>query len=77
MREYVKAGVVKRFVLWNPVDLGYLAVHSAKGVVDGSITESTASFAAGRLGQIRISNHEVLLGDPTIFHAGNIDEFDF
>jgi len=77
MREYVKAGVVKRFVLWNPVDLGYLAVHSAKGVVEGSITESTSSFEAGRLGQIQISNREVLLGEPTIFHAGNIDEFDF
>jgi len=77
MREYVKQGVVKRFVLWNPVDLGYLAVYSAKGVVEGSITESTSSIVAGRLGQIRIANHEVLLGDPTIFHAGNIDEFDF
>jgi len=77
MREYVKEGVVKRFVLWDPVDLGYLAVHSAKGVVEGSITDSTSSIVAGRLGQIRIANHEVLLGDPTIFHAGNIDEFDF
>lgn len=77
MRQYVKEGVVKRFVLWNPVDLGYLAVHSAKGVVEGSITESTSSIVAGRLGQILIANHEVLLGDPVIFHSGNIDEFDF
>lgn len=77
MREYVKTGVVKRFVLWNPVDLGYLAVHTAKGVADGSITQSTSSFEAGRLGEIQISNHEVLLGAPMIFDAGNIDEFDF
>jgi rhamnose transport system substrate-binding protein len=77
MREYVKEGVVKRFVLWNPVDLGYLAVHSAKHVVEGGITESTSSIEAGRLGQIEIANREVLLGDPMIFHAGNIDEFDF
>ncbi len=77
MRQYVREGVVKRFVLWDPVDLGYLAVYAAKGVVEGSITESTSSLAAGRLGQIQIADHEVLLGDPMIFHAGNIDEFDF
>ncbi len=77
MRQYVKQGVVKRFVLWDPVDLGYLAVHAAKAVVEGRITESTSSIAAGRLGQIQIADREVLLGDPMIFHAGNIDEFDF
>ena len=26
MREYVKQGAVKEFILWNPVDLGYLTV---------------------------------------------------
>ncbi len=77
MRQYVRQGVVKKFVLWNPVDLGYLAVHAAKGVVDGSITETTASITAGRLGKIQIADRELLLGDPMIFHAGNIDEFDF
>lgn len=77
MREYVKEGVVKRFVLWNPVDLGYLAVHAAKRVADGGITDSTSSFQAGRLGEIQIAGREVLLGEPIIFDAGNIDEFDF
>jgi len=77
MRAYVEQGVVKKFVLWNPVDLGYLTVHAAKGVADGTITEATASFTAGRLGRISIENREVLLGAPMIFHAGNVDEFDF
>ena len=30
MREYVEDGTVKQFVLWSPVDLGYLTVHAAK-----------------------------------------------
>ena len=77
MRQYVKQGVVKKFVLWNPVDLGYLTVYAAKGVAEGSITEETSSFAAGRLGRIRITDREVLLGDPMVFYAGNIDAFDF
>ncbi len=77
MREYVEQGVVKKFVLWNPVDLGYLAVHAAKAVVDGQITDSTTSFTAGRLGEIQIADRVVLLGEPIIFDAGNIDDYDF
>jgi rhamnose transport system substrate-binding protein len=77
MREYVREGVVKKFVLWNPVDLGYLAIHAAKAVLDGTLTENTASITAGRLGQIQVAGREVLLGDPVVFDAGNIDEFDF
>jgi len=77
MRDYVKKGIVKEFVLWSPVDLGYLAVHTAKCLIDGTITEDTPSFEAGRLGEIQIGGNEVLLGDPLIFNADNIDNYDF
>ena len=30
MKEFVKRGTVKTVVLWNPVDLGYLAVYVAQ-----------------------------------------------
>ena len=36
IRPYIKQGIVKEFVLWNPVDLGYLAIQSAKAVIDRS-----------------------------------------
>ena len=28
MREYVKSGAAPQFALWNPVDLGYLAIYA-------------------------------------------------
>jgi ABC-type sugar transport system substrate-binding protein len=77
MRDYVKKGVVKEFVLWSPVDLGYLAVQSAKLAIDGKLTDATKDFTAGRLGKITVNDHMVLLGQPLIFNKGNIDKFNF
>src|SRR5436309_2809937 len=52
MREFVKKGTVKTVVLWNPVDLGYLAVYVAHATITGTLKEGMAkqSVQAGRLG---------------------------
>ncbi len=34
-REFVKRGTIKTVVLWNPVDLGYLAVYGAVAAIKG------------------------------------------
>jgi ABC-type sugar transport system substrate-binding protein len=75
MREYVRDGTVREFVLWNPVDLGYLTVHAGmllrgKKAVNGEQT-------IGRLEGIRVKPGEFLLGGPAVFNKSNIDEFDF
>lgn len=79
MREYVENGTVESFALWNPTDLGYLATHAAKAVAEGSISgEQGETFQAGRLGQYTVGeNGVVVLGDPFVFNADNIDDFDF
>ena len=77
MREYVKTGVSKDFVLWNPADLGYLAVYAAKALLDGKLSEQTPQLEAGRLGPIQIEDRVILLGEPLIFTKDNIDQFDF
>jgi len=77
MREYVKDGTVKRFVLWSPVDLGYLATHVAVAEVKGELKPGATSFKAGRLGEVKVDGDTVILGDPTIFDINNIDDFDF
>ncbi|HET6625549.1 MAG TPA: rhamnose ABC transporter substrate-binding protein [Nocardioidaceae bacterium] len=79
MREYVKDGTVEAFALWNPEDLGYLAAYAAKALVDGDITgEEGDTFKAGRLGEYTVgADGVVLLGDPFVFNADNIDDFDF
>ncbi len=75
MRPYIKDGTVEKMVLWNPVDLGYLTVYTAKLLAEGKISGET--IEAGRLGNKKIRGSEILLGDPLIFDAGNIDQFNF
>ena len=79
MREYVENGTVEAFALWNPADLGYLAAYAAKALVDGDITgEEGDTFEAGRLGEYTVdADGSVLLGDPFVFNAENIGDFDF
>lgn len=77
MREYVKDGTVKKFALWNPEDLGYLAVYAAVASVRGDLAPGATTFSAGHIGEVSITDTEILLGDPLVFHADNIDDFDF
>ena len=79
MREYVKNGTVESFALWNPEDLGYLAAYAAAALVNGDITgEEGETFEAGDLGEYTVGpDQTVLLGDPFVFNADNIDDFEF
>ncbi len=75
MRSYVEDGTIKKFVLWSPVDLGYLTVHAAKLAHDGQLEPGTRSI--GHLKDIRITPGEVLLGPPQVFDRENIGQYDF
>jgi rhamnose transport system substrate-binding protein len=79
MRDFVKDGTVEAFALWNPADLGYLAAYAAKALVDGDIKgEEGDTFTAGDLGEYTVgADGVVLLGDPFVFNAENIDQFQF
>jgi rhamnose transport system substrate-binding protein len=79
MREYVEDGTVTAFALWNPADLGYLAAYAAQALITGEIAgEEGDTFEAGKLGDFEVgADGAVLLGDPFVFDAENIGEFDF
>jgi rhamnose transport system substrate-binding protein len=79
LREYVKNGTIEAFALWDVEALGALAAYTAKALVDGDIKgEEGDTFEAGDLGSFEVdANKTVLLGDPTVFNAENIDDFDF
>ncbi|MGW8482142.1 rhamnose ABC transporter substrate-binding protein [Microbacterium sp. NPDC055903] len=79
MREYVEDGTVTAFALWNPEDLGYLAAYAAAALIQGDITgEEGDTFEAGDLGEYTVgADGVVLLGDPFVFDADNIGDFDF
>ena len=75
MRQYVKDNTVKEFVLWSPVDLGYLTVYAAKLLQEqGQLPEK---FQAGRLGEISRLQTMILLGQPIRFNVKNIDQYQF
>ena len=76
MRDYVKDGTVKSFILWSPVDLGYLTVHVCDLVRQEKMPE-TGTINAGRLKNIKVTDREVLLGAPLKFTMENIDKYDF
>ena len=79
MREYVKNGTVKKFALWNPADIGYLAAFAGAAMASGQITGKEGDkFTAGKLGEYTIGKDgEIVLGPPTEFTATNIDQFNF
>ena len=73
----VGQGTLERFVLWDPVDLGYLAAYAAVASAKGEIEAGATTFDAGRLGSVQVAGDEIILGDPTVFDASNVDDFDF
>jgi rhamnose transport system substrate-binding protein len=79
MRKFVKDGTVKKFALWNPADIGYLAAYAGAALKSGQITGAEGEkFKAGKLGDYTVGvDGEIVLGPPTEFTAANIDKFDF
>ncbi|RKN10654.1 rhamnose ABC transporter substrate-binding protein [Streptomyces radicis] len=79
MREYVHDGTVESFALWDPAELGYLAAYAGAALASGQITGAEGeTFTAGELGDYTIgADGVVVLGPPTVFEEGNVDDYDF
>jgi rhamnose transport system substrate-binding protein len=78
MKPFVNNGCVQSAVLWEPSDLGYAAVYAMRAVIDGQLQPGATVFNAGRLGALPIVNgSEILLGEPLVFGANNINNFSF
>jgi len=76
-KPFVHAGITDCVILWNTMDLGYLAVHAAKQVADGELKPGATAIRAGRLNRLEIKGDNILLGQPFAFTKDNIDQFDF
>ncbi len=76
-RAYIKEGVTQAIVLWNPEDLGYLAVHAGVAVAKGDLRDGAEKFRAGKLNELVVKGDSVILGEPEVFTKKNIDDFDF
>lgn len=78
VRAYLKSGAFGYSVLWDPAELGYLTVWAGKQLIDGKPFEAT--------NKVEGLSHPVtydkatgilLLGEPAIFTANNVDKFKF
>jgi rhamnose transport system permease protein len=76
-KKFVHQGITDCVILWNTMDLGYLAVHAAHGLKKGTLRGGDRSMQAGRLRNVEIQGDNILLGTPFIFDKKNIDRFDF
>jgi rhamnose transport system substrate-binding protein len=83
MKKYVHNGTVKKFALWNPENLGYLAGYAVSALSEGKITGKVGeTFKAGKLGTYKIilgpdRKPQVILGPPFVFDITNVDKFKF
>ncbi len=76
-KRYVHAGITECVVLWNTVDLGYLAVRAAHDVIAGTLKPGDREHPSGRLGTIALEDNDLILGKPVTFTKENIDQYDF
>ena len=76
-KTYVHDGITDCVVLWNTMDLGYLTIHAARALKDGTLKTGDTRFKAGRLDSVEIQGDNILLGQPFLFTKDNIDKFDF
>jgi rhamnose transport system substrate-binding protein len=76
-KRYVKEGITDCIVLWNSMDLGYLAVVAADQLARGALKPGATTMDGAKLGKIEIAGDNILLGKPFTFTKENIDKFDF
>ena len=79
LKEFLKNGTMKSFALWDVEKLGYLAAYAGAALASGQISGTEGqTFKAGTLGEFKIGpNATVLLGEPTVFTAENVDKYNF
>jgi rhamnose transport system permease protein len=76
-KRFVHDGITDCVILWNTMDLGYLTIHAALALKEGTLKAGATKLSAGRLGSVEIEGDNILLGQPFIFTKENIDKFDF
>jgi rhamnose transport system substrate-binding protein len=76
MAPYIEDGTVEKVGLWNPIDLGYVAVYAAARAKAGTFKGKVgSSFKAGKLSYKVVSGGIAYLGDPFTFTKANIATF--
>jgi len=71
---YVQKGVVPKFAIWNPIDLGYATTQIAVNLARGGDPAKPVSM--GRMGMVTFAVDGVgAMSKPFIYDASNVAEF--
>lgn len=72
---YVKKGVVPKFAIWNPIDLGYSATQLAVSLARGADPKLPVSI--GRMGEVTFDSNGIgAMARPFIYDASNVAQFE-
>lgn len=71
---YVRKGVVPKFAIWNPIDLGYATTQIAARLARGEKPESGLSME--RMGTVTFDSDGVgAMSKPFIYDQSNVEQF--
>lgn len=72
----MKEGAIDAGLLWDPAALGYLTIGLAKYVLDGNeIADGDVEIEG--YGTATINGKQVFMGDPLVFTADTVDNYNF
>ena len=83
----MKSGLIKSVVLWQPYDLGYVAVEYAKDLIEGKANIGDTTYVSSLCGKNKIGdenyesahnvleNNTVILSSAILYNLDNVGEF--
>ncbi|MBM0103869.1 rhamnose ABC transporter substrate-binding protein [Steroidobacter sp. S1-65] len=73
---YVRKGVVPKFAIWNPIDLGYAATQVAARLARGEKSENGQEISLERVGTVSFDDDGVgAMAKPFIYDQSNVEQF--
>ena len=73
---YVDKGVVPKFAIWNPIDLGYATTQIAAHLARGEQPSAAPGISIGRMGSVSFDAQGVgAMAKPFIYDITNVHQF--
>jgi rhamnose transport system substrate-binding protein len=73
---YVRRGVVPKFAIWNPIDLGYATTQIAVRLARGEASSGGHPISMGRLGSVTFDENGIgAMARPSVYDAGSVEQF--
>ena len=79
IKTYINDGSEKCFALWNPYELGYLAVYATHLKLAGKLDPKPGTtFKAGKVGEYTVGDGgEIVYGKPLMWTKETVDKSPF